>query len=243
VLADPAAFVDAFENRLRERINEPLDEPAWMDEYRAQFNDEINAIIEPGDEATGNTNAGLVSPYVPLSAITAAKAPEDIICSASGKNTLWSSPILIERPGTFLKSVGLGTMGFAFPAGIGARIADRGTNVFVVIGDGDFSMVAQKLETCVRKGLSLVIVVFNDSQLSSIKVHQAQEYDEQFVGVDYTDVDFVSAVEGFGAEGIRVEQGEKFVDAVKTALTSNGPTVINTTIDPEVQAPSLYYET
>jgi acetolactate synthase-1/2/3 large subunit len=243
VLADPAAFVDAFENRLRERTDGPLDEPARMDEYRAQFNDEIDAIIEPDDEATGNTNTGLVSPYAPLSAIAAAKAPEDIICSASGKNTLWSSLIPIERPGTFLKSVGLGTMGFAFPAGIGARIADRDTNVFVVIGDGDFSMVAQELETCVRKGLSLIIVVFNDSRLSSIKVHQAQEYDEQFIGVDYTDVDFASVAEGFGADGIRVEQGERFADALETALTSNGPTVIDTTIDPEVQAPSLYYET
>jgi acetolactate synthase-1/2/3 large subunit len=243
VLADPAAFVDAFENRLRERTDGPLDEPARMDEYRAQFNDEIDAIIEPDDEATGNINTGLVSPYAPLSAIAAAKAPEDIICSASGKNTLWSSLIPIERPGTFLKSVGLGTMGFAFPAGIGARIADRDTNVFVVIGDGDFSMVAQELETCVRKGLSLIIVVFNDSQLSSIKVHQAQEYDEQFIGVDYTDVDFASVAEGFGADGIRVEQGERFADALETALTSNGPTVIDTTIDPEVQAPSLYYET
>lgn len=243
ILADTRTFVEKFEATLRERTDDPLDEPPEMDSYREEFRDELEAITDPDPTALDDTANGLVSPYMPLTRITEAKEPQDIVCSASGKNTLWSSLIPIEEPGTFLKSVGLGTMGFAFPAGIGAQTADPDATVYVVIGDGDFSMVVQELETCVREDLPLVVVVFNDDQLSSIKVHQEQAYDERFVGVDYTEVDFATVAEGLGATGVRVESGEEFDEAMATVQEADGPVVIDTTIDPSIQAPSLYYET
>jgi acetolactate synthase-1/2/3 large subunit len=243
VLADPRAFAEQFEAELRSRTDGPLDEPPKIDEYRREFREEIQSIEEPDPDALADTDDGLVSPYVPLTAITETKQPGDVVCSASGKNTLWSSLIPIEEPGTFLKSVGLGTMGFAFPAGIGAQTADPEATVYVVIGDGDFSMVAQELETCVREELPLVVVVFNDDQLSSIKVHQEQSYGGRFVGVDYGDVDFADVAEGFGATGIRVESGDEFEAAMETAAAADGPVVIDTKIDPSIRAPSLYYET
>lgn len=243
VLADTSAFVEKFEAALRTRTDGPLEEPPRMDSYREEFREELEAITDPEPEALTDTDDDLVSPYVPLTRITEAKEANDIICSASGKNTLWSSLIPIEEPGTFLKSVGLGTMGFAFPAGIGAQAADPDATVYVIIGDGDFSMVIQELETCVREDLPLVVVVFNDDQLSSIKVHQEEAYDERFVGVDYTEIDFATVAEGLGATGMRVETGAEFEDAMASAQENDGPVVIDTKIDPSVQAPSLYYET
>lgn len=243
ILADAGTFAQAFESTLRERTDDPLAEPDGMDGYRTEFREELEVITDPNPDVLSDTDAGLVSPYVPLTTITDAKRPGDVICSASGKNTLWSSLIPIEEPRTFLKSVGLGTMGFAFPAGIGAQTADKDTTVYAIIGDGDFSMVAQELETCVREGLPLVVVVFNDDQLSSIKVQQADAYGERYIGVDYTEVDFASVAEGFGATGLRVESGEAFEDALETATSTDGPVIIDTRIDPDIRAPSLYYET
>jgi acetolactate synthase-1/2/3 large subunit len=243
ILGNPRTVAEAFEATLRERTDGPIAEPPGMDEYRAEFSEEIEALTDPEPAALEDTDEGLVSPYVPLGTITERKAPRDVVCSASGKNTLWSSLIPIEESGTFLKSVGLGTMGFAFPAGIGAQTAKPDATVYAIVGDGDFSMVAQELETCVREDLPLIVVVFNDDQLSSIKVHQTQSYGERYVGVDYTEVDFASVAEGFGATGIRVETGAEFADALDTAEETDGPVVIDTTIDPAVRAPSLYYET
>lgn len=243
ILADPRAFASEFESTLRDRTEGPLEEPPGIEEYRTEFQDELEAVTDPDPDALQDTDDNLVSPYVPLTTIANAKEPNDIICSASGKNTLWSSLIPIEKSGTFLKSVGLGTMGFAFPAGIGAQTAETDATVYVLIGDGDFSMVAQELETCVRENLPLIVVVFNDDQLSSIKVHQEDSYDERYIGVDYTEVDFASVAEGFGATGFRVESGEEFEEVFNTAIEIEGPVVIDTTIDPSIRAPSLYYET
>jgi acetolactate synthase-1/2/3 large subunit len=243
VLADPRTFTSAFDAALRDRTDGPLDEPPGMDDYRAEFRGELEDITEPDPGALNDTDEGLVSPYVPLTKIAEAKAPGDVVCSASGKNTLWSSLIPIEESGTFLKSVGLGTMGFAFPAGIGVQTARPDATVYAVIGDGDFSMVAQELETCVREDLPLVVVVFNDDTLSSIKIQQGDSYGERYVGVDYTTVDFATVAEGFGATGVRVESGEEFEDALATAERVDGPVVIDTAIDPSIRAPALYYET
>lgn len=243
VLADPRTFTETFETALRDRTSAPPAEPAKMETYREEFREELDAIIDPDADSLADTKAGLVNPHVPLTQIAEEKDPDDVICSASGKNTLWSSLIPIEEPGTFLKSVGLGTMGFAFPAGIGAQTGDPDATVYTVVGDGAFSMVAQELETCVREDLPLVVIVFNDDQLSSIKVHQEESYGERYIGVDYSEVDFASVAEGFGATGIRVESGEEFADALDVASDSDGPVVIDTKIDPSIRAPSLYYET
>lgn len=243
IFGDSRTFTNAFESVLRERTDGPLDEPPGIDKYRAEFQDELDSITDPDADELQDTDTGRVNPSAVLAALTEMKEPKDVICSASGKNTLWSSLIPIECPGTFLKSVGLGTMGFAFPAGIGAQTAVPDATVYAIVGDGDFSMVAQELETCVREDFPLVVIVFNDDQLSSIKVHQEESYDEEYIGVDYTEVDFATVAEGFGATGIRVESGENFPTALETALDTEGPVVIDTAIDPRVRAPSLYYET
>lgn len=242
VEADARAFLEAFETELRARTDDPLDDSTRLDRYRDILQDEFNAILRPDEEDMADTDAGLVSPYAVLAALGAAKETGDIVCSASGKNTLWSSLLPIEEPGTFLKSVGLGTMGFAFPAGMGAQLACPDSTVFVVIGDGDFSMTVQELETCVREDLPVIVVVFNDRELSSIKVQQAAHYGKDFIGVDYTDVDFATVAEGLGVFATRVETGDEFQDALIEALDADGPAVIDVTTDPDIEAPSLFYE-
>lgn len=242
VPANTRAFAEAFEAELRERTDGPLSEPAEMDRFRESLQSELDAVENPDPENLEDTENGLVNPYAPLKAIVDAKEPNDVICSASGKNTLWSSLLPIAEPGTFLKSVGLGTMGFAFPGGIGAQAASTDATVFVVAGDGDFSMVAQELETCVREDLPVIVVVFNDDELSSIKTQQGDHYDERYIGVDYTDVDFSEVAEGFGAHGTRVTTGQEFAPALEEAQSVEGPALIDVKTDPTIEAPSLFYE-
>lgn len=242
VPANTRAFAEAFEAELRSRTDGPLSEPPELDGFRESLGAELDAVENPDPNNLEDTDAGLVNPYAPLKAIADAKTPSDVICSASGKNTLWSSLLPIEEPGTFLKSVGLGTMGFAFPAGLGAQAASEDATVFVVAGDGDFSMVAQELETCVRENLPVVVVVFNDDELSSIKTQQGDHYDERYIGVDYTDVDFAKVADGFGAHGIRVTDGQVFDAALEEARSVDGPALIDVKTDPTIEAPSLFYE-
>lgn len=242
VVADTRVFAEALESELRDRTDGALPEPSQMERFRESLKSELDAVEHPDPGNLKDTEAGLVNPYAPLKAIADAKEPDDVICSASGKNTLWSSLLPIEEPGTFLKSVGLGTMGFAFPAGIGAQVASEDVTVYVVAGDGDFSMVAQELETCVREDIPVVVIVFNDEELSSIKVQQEDHYDERYIGVDYTDVNFHEVAEGFGAHGLRVTTGDEFEAALEEAQSVNGPAVIDVKTDPTIEAPSLFYE-
>jgi acetolactate synthase-1/2/3 large subunit len=112
----------------------------------------------------------------------------------------------------------------------------------MVAGDGDFSMVVQELETAARESLPVTVVVFNDSELSSIKTQQAAHYEERFIGVDYTDVDFAAVAEGFNATGHRVETGAAFEAALDAALAADSPSVVDVRTDPTIEAPSLFYE-
>jgi len=241
-VADPRAFLAAFDAELRRQTDGPLPDPEAIEGYREELDAEFEAILHPDPEDRADTDAGLVNPYAVLAALGDRLGPDDIICSASGKNTLWSSLLPIAEPGTFLKSVGLGTMGFAFPAGIGAKTARPDAEVVVVAGDGDFSMVVQELETAARESLPVTVVVFNDSELSSIKTQQAAHYEERFVGVDYTDVDFAAVAEGFNATGHRVETGAAFEAALDAALAADSPSVVDVRTDPTIEAPSLFYE-
>lgn len=242
VVADPGAFATQLEGELRSETTAKPAAPTPLEDWQATFEEELDSVESPVEANTAPTEPSVVSQYAILEAVAAVKEPADVICSASGKNTLWSSLLAIEEPGTFLKSVGLGTMGFAFPAGIGAQLATPDATTFVLIGDGDFSMVVQELETCVRENLPVVVVVFNDSELSSIKTQQAEHYNERHIGVDYTDVDFATVAEGFGARGVRATTAEAVTNAIDQAVTAARPTVIDVPIDPSVKAPSLFYE-
>jgi acetolactate synthase-1/2/3 large subunit len=132
---------------------------------------------------------------------------------------------------TFLESNGLSSMGYALPAAMAAKLAMPDRPVLCTMGDGGFSMVFADLETCVRRRIPFVTVVYNDSALSLIQVAQEKRGYTDY-GVRYGAVDFAAAAAAFGAWSRRVSTLDELETAVAEARKLDVPAVIEVPIDP-----------
>nr|MDO8100402.1 thiamine pyrophosphate-binding protein [Candidatus Njordarchaeota archaeon] len=139
-------------------------------------------------------------------------------------------------PRTFISSVNIGSMGFAFPAAIGAKAAKPEDTVVCVIGDGDFMMSIQDLETAVRCGFNVVTVIVNNNCYLAPKMYQKTTFGTEF-GSDYRNPDFAKVAQNFGAYGIRVEKPDEIVDSIKGAMDCGKPAVIDVQVDSTVYPP------
>lgn len=137
----------------------------------------------------------------------------------------------IHVPRSSLRSVGFGAIGFAFPAALGAKLASPSRQVLCLVGDGDFSMVMQDLETAVREKINVTTVVFNDFSYSSVKILQKAHF-SRTIGVDYSNPDFAKFAEICGARGFRVERPSEIKPALEASLRENRPSVLDVIIDP-----------
>nr|MDO8135838.1 thiamine pyrophosphate-binding protein [Candidatus Njordarchaeum guaymaensis] len=142
----------------------------------------------------------------------------------------------IIYPRTFISSVNIGSMGFAFPAAIGAKAAKPEETVLCVVGDGDFMMTIQDLETAVRCCFNVVTVIVNNNCYLAPKMFQKTTFGTEF-GSDYSNPDFAKVAQNFGAHGIRVERPGEIVDSIKNALDCGKPAVIDVQVDSTVYPP------
>jgi len=135
------------------------------------------------------------------------------------------------EPHTFLVANGLSSMSYALPGAMAAKILFPDRAVLCTIGDGGLGMTLSELETCVRLGIGIVTVVYNDSSLSLIKV--AQEYrGYPSCGVEFGPVDFAAAARACGAWGVRIETMDDLEKAVREGLRMQGPAVLDVLMDP-----------
>ncbi len=139
-----------------------------------------------------------------------------------------------DLPRTFLFPYGYGTLGFAMPAAIGAKIGRPETPVVAVCGDGGFQFTMEELGTAVQERLSLPIVIFNDSTYSAVKDAQRRERDGRYLGVDLVNPDYVALAGAYGIPGARAETPAALESAILAALDHPSPTLIDTPIDPWV---------
>jgi acetolactate synthase I/II/III large subunit len=135
------------------------------------------------------------------------------------------------QPMTFLESNGLSAMGYALPAAMAAKLALPDRPVLCTIGDGGFAMVFADLETCVRRRIPFITVVYNDAALSLIRVAQARRGYADY-GVRYGPIDFRAASAALGAWSRRVATLDELEDAVREARLLDVPAVIEVPIDP-----------
>jgi acetolactate synthase I/II/III large subunit len=118
------------------------------------------------------------------------------------------------------------TLGWAFPAAIGAAVASAGTPVLSLSGDGGFVMTAQELATAVRYHLRLIALVHNDSTYGAIKNIQKRAHEERYLDVDLNNPDFLQLAAAYGVSGSRVRGPDELREAVRVALDRDGPTLI-----------------
>ncbi len=160
---------------------------------------------------------------------------ESIVTTEVGQCQMWTSLHFdVIVPGTFFSSTGLGTMGFGFPASIGAKVAKPDVHVVDIAGDGSFNMTENSLAVSVLEDIPVIVFLLNNYSLGMVAQWQRLFYNRRTIGVDLKGVpDFVKVAEAYGAQGIRAQSMQELEMAIKTALKSDVTTVIDIPIDPE----------
>lgn len=160
-------------------------------------------------------------------------ADEDILSLDNGIHMMWATRNFNARkPNTMLIDHALGSMGISLPAAIAAKLVYPERRVVVLTGDGGFAMNSQDLETAVRLGLDLIIVVFNDNGLGMIAMKQIADGFGRY-GVDFSNPDFVGFAKSYGACGHRLENPAQFREILDQAAASGGVHIIDAPVDPK----------
>ena len=158
-----------------------------------------------------------------------------IVTTEVGQCQMWASLHFdVITPGTFFSSTGLGTMGFGFPASIGAKAAKPDVPVIDIAGDGSFNMTENSLAVSVLEKLPVIVFLLNNYMLGMVAQWQRTFYNRRYSGVEQNRCpDYVKLAESYGAQGIRVQSMNDLDKAIKTGLSSDVATVIDIPIDPE----------
>jgi len=151
-------------------------------------------------------------------------------CDAGASRLLVVQKWQSYGPREFLTSNGLGSMGYAIPGALGARLAYPGRPVVAFTGDGGFMMAIADLQTAVRENLPIIVVVFDDQEIALIRVKQELKGIPRH-GVGIGGLDWESLAKGVGADGVTVETEQQLGDALQAALKSGRTTVIGARID------------
>ena len=160
---------------------------------------------------------------------------ESIVTTVVGQCQMWASLHFdVISPGTFFSSTGLGTMGFGFPASIGAKAAKPDVPVVDIAGDGSFNMTENSLAVSVLEKLPVIVFLLNNYMLGMVAQWQRTFYNRRYMGVQQNRCpDYVKLAESYGAQGIRVQSMNELEKAIKTSINSDVATVIDIPIDPE----------
>ena len=179
-------------------------------------------------------NAELTSPKL-LKELRKLLPEKAIIATEVGQNQMWAAlHFQTIKPRTFISSGGLGTMGFGFPAAIGAKVACPSCPVIDIAGDGSFRMTEQELGTSVTEDIPVIVMVLNNSMLGMVAQWQRLFYKKKYSGVKLGSVpDFAKLAQAYGAEGVRIGSIKEFSQAIKKALKTEVTTVIDIPICPD----------
>jgi acetolactate synthase I/II/III large subunit len=158
-----------------------------------------------------------------------------IVTTEVGQCQMWTSLHFdVISPGTFFSSTGLGTMGFGFPAAIGAKAARQNVPVVDIAGDGSFNMSENSLAVSVLDNLPVIVILLNNYMLGMVAQWQRTFYNRRYEGVHLHNCpDYTKIADAYGAQGIRVQSLSELENAIRAALKSNVATIIDIPIDPE----------
>ncbi|MES9957736.1 MAG: acetolactate synthase large subunit [Sedimenticola sp.] len=157
--------------------------------------------------------------------------PEDIVISDVGAHKMWMARMYqAEAPNTCIISNGFASMGIGVPGAIAAKLAYPDRTAVTVTGDAGFMMNSQEIETALRIGTPIIILIWNDSKYGLIKWHQDRRFGRNS-NIDFTNPDFVKYAESFGAKGYRVESTADLLPTLKQAVADNTVVVIDCPVD------------
>jgi acetolactate synthase-1/2/3 large subunit len=226
IVADAKPTLRMIQQQLVNKLKKKQDDDAWVtrvQEVKEKYLSEMDL---------GSTE--MTSPKI-LRRLRKLLPKDAIIATEVGQNQMWAAlHFQTYKPRTFISSGGLGTMGFGFPASIGAKVACPECPVVDIAGDGSFRMTEQELGTSVTEDIPVIVVVLNNSVLGMVAQWQRLFYKGRYAAVKLGTVpDFVKLAQAYGAEGTRVGSLDELSCAVDNALKCEVTTVIDIPINPE----------
>ena len=151
-----------------------------------------------------------------------------IVCTEVGQHQMWTAQLFkFNEPRKLVTSGGLGTMGFGFPAAMGACAAHPEQLVLNIAGDGSIQMNIQEMATCVDYGFKVINCIIDNGYLGMVRQWQEKLYHKHYSETKISHPDFVKLAESYGAVGIKVEKEEDIEPAIKKALEAKSPVIID----------------
>jgi acetolactate synthase-1/2/3 large subunit len=206
---------------------EPQRHDPWLDELRALRGEaKAGAILDA---------SGVLSGPQVIHDLAQATGGDALVVSDVGQHQMWAAQYYGHRGDNGqITSGGLGTMGFALPAAIGAKLASPGREVWVVSGDGGFQMNMQELMTLVQEGIKVNIAIVNNGYLGMVRQLQEVYCDRRYAAVAMANPDFVKLADAFGVPGLRVGERAQVIPAIRQAQAAPGPFLIDFQVDKEL---------
>ena len=194
----------------------------------------LNGLKERYPLGYNDLDDGKLAPQYVIERIGQLSGPEAIYAAGVGQHQMWSAQfITYENPNTWLNSGGAGTMGYAVPAAMGAKVAMPEKLVWAIDGDGCFQMTNQELATCTINQIPIKVAIINNSSLGMVRQWQTLFYNKRYSNTDLhtgTDTqmvpDFVKLSDAYGCLAIRVEKVEEVDAAIKLAMETNDRPVV-----------------
>jgi acetolactate synthase-1/2/3 large subunit len=222
VLGDIAQTLDALAGEADPVERRPADEKA-LRQLRETIVGELEA--HAGDQSFP------ITPQKIVWDLRQALAATDVVISDVGAHKMWMARMYeAEAPNTCIISNGFASMGIALPGAIAPKLVHPDRQAVAVCGDAGFMMNSQELETALRLGLDLVVLIWNDSKYGLIEWHQMRKFGRPS-HIEFTNPDFVKYAESFGAQGYRVESAAELQSVLKEALSDGTVSVIDCRVD------------
>ncbi|MEM1581892.1 MAG: biosynthetic-type acetolactate synthase large subunit [Candidatus Bathyarchaeia archaeon] len=225
IVADAKRALQSILNRLMEKFSRK-ERTEWLSRI-----EELKRIHEEMVKLEGDA----IKPPALMAEVRRILPNDAIITTEVGQNQMWAALYLkVYKPRTFISSGGLGTMGFGFPAALGAKVACPDVPVVDIAGDGSFIMTEQDLASSVAWKIPVTVIILNNSVLGMVAQWQRLFYNRRYSAVHLKSIpDFAKLAEAYGAQGLRVQSIEEFKNALKMAMNSDVTTVIDVPISPE----------
>ncbi len=204
----------------------------------AEIKKEKEAWIEELEKWPSPSEPGRIGPRQALAELARAMPKNAMVSTDIGNVcSVANSYLNFDQPLSFLAAMSFGNCGYAYPTAMGAKIGRPDRPAIAYVGDGAWGMSLAEVMTCVRENIPAVAVVFNNGQWGAEKRNQIDYFSSRFVGTNLTNPNFAEIAKAMGAEGVTVDHVDQLGDALKTAVSSNRPTVLNVMLTRELGEP------
>ncbi|MDB5905696.1 MAG: sulfoacetaldehyde acetyltransferase [Betaproteobacteria bacterium] len=204
----------------------------------AEIQKEKAAWKQELDQWSSPNEKGRIGPRQALAALARAMPKNAMVSTDIGNVcSVANSYLQFETAPSFLAAMSFGNCGYAFPAAMGAKVGRPDRPAIAYVGDGAWGMSLNEVMTCVRENIPAIAVVFNNGQWGAEKKNQIDYFEKRFLGTNLKNPDFAEVAEAMGAHGLTVEHVDEIGDALRGAVKSGKPTVINMMLTQELGDP------